>query len=189
MPPSASEKTPHLLDREPPPGYREEWTRRVATARLRQEGERQAVIAFRCGAEWFALPVVAFREIAPVKPIHSIPHRRNRVVEGVVNHHGELLLCIRLGVLLGVGEAGPQPEAARSWERLAIVGRERQRVAFRVDEVRAGLEYAPSELRPVPLTVALASAPCTLGLWLWEGRSVGMLYEPHFLEAIDRSLA
>ncbi len=187
MPLPPSQPAPALLDRQPPPGYREEWTRRIAAERPRSEQETQPVVAFRCGAEWFALPVTAFREIVPLRPVHSIPHRRNRVVEGVVNHHGELLLCIRLGVLLGVGEAEPAP--GLGWERLVVVGRERQRVAFRVDEVRAGLEYAPSELRPVPLTVALASAPCALGLWLWEGRSVGMLYEPHFLEAIDRSLA
>src|SRR5215208_1473024 len=66
-----------LLDRELPAGYAAEWMVYISQKRDRAKGaERQSAILFRLGAEWFALPTAAVDEVAELRGMHSLPHRR-----------------------------------------------------------------------------------------------------------------
>src|ERR1700754_1684934 len=47
-----------------------------------------SALVFRVADEWLALPTAALRHIEDLRPIHSLPHRRNRVVLGVVHVRG-----------------------------------------------------------------------------------------------------
>ena len=80
-----------LLDRELPAGYAGRMDRPF---RRTQEARRSRIlhsaIIFRIGAEWFALPTLALDEVAELRTIHSLPHRRSGVVLGLVNVRGEL---------------------------------------------------------------------------------------------------
>lgn len=107
-----------LLDRPLPPGYRDEWTQHFAGRDEKApEGEEiDSVLIFRIGEEWLGLPAAICREIAEPRPVHSLPHRRSEAVRGIVNVRGELLICISLPALLGIGGAS----ASRSAERIAI---------------------------------------------------------------------
>src|SRR5438445_8021579 len=64
---------------------------------------RTSAVIFRIHSEWLALPTEAFQEVAERRRIHSLPHRRNGVVLGLVNIRGELLICVDLGRVLGIG--------------------------------------------------------------------------------------
>ena len=182
-----------LLDRPPPDGYREEWTARVAAPRqLRLTGTR-SVIIFRVGQEWLALAACFFQEFSERRPVHTLPHRQGRVVKGLVNIRGELLICVSLGELLGIGAAPAptrmNPRGSKTSERLLVAANGNERLAFPADEVFGIERYHPDDLQPVPATVSLATARYSTGLLPWRNRNVGVLDHELICYTINRSLA
>lgn len=94
-----------LLDRPLWPEYLQERTRHYAEGRRPAAPVRLSMLVFRLGAEWLALPTVACEEIVERRFIHSLPHRRNGIVLGLVNVRGELVVCVSLARLLGQASA------------------------------------------------------------------------------------
>jgi chemotaxis-related protein WspD len=180
-----------LLEREPPSGYIADWTRHFAQRKQDKEHGTLSAVVFRLEGEWFALPTLAFDEVAEQRPIHSLPHRRNGIVLGLVNVRGELLICVSLGKMLGMrgmkGTAPPNP--LREGAQLLIMRNERGRMAFPVDEVQSIHRYHPRELRSVPATVLKAAAAYTTALLPWGDKLVGMLDDQLILRAFNGSVA
>lgn len=181
------EAAAELLERPLPPEYREEWAERLAQPALRRrvEGEESAVI-FRLGDEWLGLRTTLFLEVVGRRPVHTLPHREGGILEGVVNIRGELLVCISLARLFGIGGASPGVGGAR---RLLVVSNGGGRLVFPADEVYAGCRYVPGEVGAIPATLALAAAPFTMGMIVWNGRSVGLLDERALFKTIEEQLA
>lgn len=129
-------------------------------------------------------------EIAAVRPVHSLPHRRG-VVEGLTSIHGQLLVSVSLGGILGLGLSGaPDPRGVGSADgRFLVAEREDVRVVFRVDEVHGVHHFHPRELRELPATVARAAATYSTALLPWDGHSVGMLDDGLLFYTLKRSLA
>jgi chemotaxis-related protein WspD len=181
-----------LLDRPLPPGYREEWTRFFAGEELATagQGERETVLIFRIGEEWLALPVGVCVEIAEPRPVRSLPHRRSAAMRGIVNVRGELLVCLSLAELLGVGAAGSSRSEGRLavFRRLVVIGGEGGRVAFEADEVHGLHGYDPGELGPVPATIGRSAATAVTAMLRWSGRAVGCLDARTLLDLVDRSI-
>src|ERR1044072_880535 len=69
-----------LLDVEVSADYLAEQTRRYAQRKEVVRPGARSVVVFRLGSGWLALPTAIFTEIAPLRSIHSVPHRRERVV-------------------------------------------------------------------------------------------------------------
>lgn len=143
-----------------------------------------AVIVFRLGAEWLALPAILWREAGAPRAIHSLPHRRDQVVTGIVNIRGELLVCVSLGAALGA-EVRPSVAAPR----LAVVQRGSDRFVFPTDEIAGLHRYDPAEITPVPATLARAQAGCMRGMIAWADRAVGLLDEDRLFLLLNRSLS
>lgn len=180
-----------LLDREPPAGYLREWTERIAGERKAAESGTQSALVFRIGPEWLALPPAIFQEVAERCPAHTLPHRQDGVVKGVVNIRGELVVCVSLATVLGLaGEPAAMREPGRRMYGLALVAnRAGNRLAFPVDEVHGVLRYQPGELRPLPATLAESRVTYTLGLLPWGDRTVGCLDDELLFYTLNRSLA
>ena len=89
-----------LLDRPLVAEYRQERTEHFAVPAPRPASKRSSALLFRLGHEWLALPTQAFQEVAEHRPIHSLPHRRDGLVLGLLNVRGELLICISLARFL-----------------------------------------------------------------------------------------
>lgn len=180
----------HLLDGDVPSEYLADWTTHVARKRLIQDPGTHSVVIFRVGAEWLALATTVVKEVAGLRPIHSLPHRRNGAVLGVANVHGELLVCISLGHILGLG---PAPTATREGravqQRLLVIHHENSRAVIPVDEVRGTYRFHARELTEVPATVAKAAATYTKAMLSWQQSSVGLLDEHLLLGAMNRSQA
>src|SRR6185369_9775817 len=87
--PTYSAAAGRLFERELPADYRSQWTRHFAEEKQATERETHSVVIFRVGAEWLALPARVFLAVSELRPIHSLPHRRNRIVLGLVNVRGE----------------------------------------------------------------------------------------------------
>ena len=146
---------------------------------------------FRVGGEWLGVATSVVDEVADLRMIHSLPHRRSGVVLGLANVRGELLVCVSLAQLLGIEEAAPelQPRERRQALRRLLVVRERGlRLAFPVDEVHGTQRYADSELQPAPSTVARATAAYSRAVLPWEGHAVGLLDDELLFHSLNRNL-
>lgn len=169
-------------------------TRRMSAFGTAQAGDddgdtRHAALAFRVADEWLALPIGVLREIAGTRPIHSLPHRRNSAVRGVVNIRGTLRIAISIGALLGLdaGKAGSGSDDGR-FTRLLVAAHQGEPVVFPVDEVEGVLRFGASDWVPVPATVGRASAGLSRGVLAWRGKSVGLLDDDRLFDAVTRSM-
>jgi chemotaxis signal transduction protein len=114
--PVYSEASLQLLDRPLPAEYRREWTAHFSREKQLPLPARTSALLFRLAAEWLALPTYAFQEVAERRPIHSLPHRRQGPVLGLVNIRGELLICVALARLLGLERTPGPPKRGASVE-------------------------------------------------------------------------
>jgi chemotaxis-related protein WspD len=180
-----------LLDAEPPADYIASWTAQIRQEKRLTERAATSVLIFRIGMEWLALPAITLTEIASVRAIHSIPHRRNGTVLGLANIRGELLVCFSLRDILSVeaaaeGQAGTQRAQAA---RLLVIQRDGSRAVCPVDEIHGIERFFARDLEPVPATVARAAATYTRAVLSWQGRTVGLLDEELLFHVMNRSVA
>jgi chemotaxis-related protein WspD len=193
---SAAART--LLDVPAPAGARQIATEHFTRPAQAEPGyavsaQTQSAVVFRLRAEWYAIRTAVCLEIADVRPIHSLPHRRGGAVLGVANVRGGLLVCISLAVVLGVAT---QPEAVASQSRrhaavprLLVARGTAGAVVFPVDEVQGMERFGARDLRDIPATVAHAQATYTQALMTLGDRTVGLLDEQLLFHTVERALA
>lgn len=175
-----------LLDTEVSADYLATGARLYAQPKVERRAGGKSAVVFCVGGEWLALPAAVFQEIAPVRPVHSLPHRRDTLVSGIVNVRGELLICVSLAAALGLGISAETPSAAA---RHAVVGRGADRFVFLVTEVPGIHRYDEHEVGPVPATLAHSQAIHTRGMLQWRERPVGLLDEDLLFRSLNRGLA
>jgi chemotaxis-related protein WspD len=172
-----------LLDVEAPARYTQEWTQIVAADKPAAPIESFSVVIFRVGVEWLALPSAVFKEIADDRRVHSLPHRRNGALLGVVNIRGELLLCTSLKHILGASSAA----GAQKMPRMLVIQQNGERTVCPVDEVHGIERFPAEELKQVPATLAGAAVTFTKAVLFWRQRSVGVLDAERLFTALNRS--
>lgn len=180
-----------LLDTDLPADHLARWTRLVAQAKPLVEVDRQAVVVFRIGDEWLALPTLLFKEITHPGVIHAVPHRRNGVVLGLTNIRGELLACVSLREVLSLQAVkdGKRDQHHAAGGRFMVIQREGNRLVCPVDEVHGIARFHGRQQMPVPATLAKATATYTLALLPWEQKTVGLLDDQLLFYTLNRSLA
>jgi chemotaxis-related protein WspD len=180
-----------LFDRLVPEDYLREWTTHVAARKKVAEAGTKSLVIFRFATEWLALPTDTLQEVVDRCVVRTVPHHRGGILSGLANVRGELLLCVSLGILLGLEKADRvhRTEKRTSDGRLLICNRKGDRVAFRVDEVHGLHRYHPRELRDVPATLSKAAGAYIVGLLPWRDRTVGCLDEELLFYALNKGLA
>lgn len=180
-----------LLDRNLPPAYVDEWTHQYSQDRSVEEPSTESIVVFRIGGEWLGLPTSVFSEFADIRPIHSLPHRRNGVLLGLTNVRGELLVCVSLGKVLGIAdqEKAKKPRQRAVYSRLAVIHDKDSRVVFPVDEVDGVHDVHAGELTEVPATVAKATATYTRAMLPWKDKAIGCLDAQLLFYTLNRSFA
>jgi chemotaxis-related protein WspD len=168
-----------FLDAPSPPGYLDEWTRRLAAPADESQAELLGVLIFRLGEEWLGLRVGSMVEVTGPRRVHRVPHRGG-VLAGLVNVRGELHLCVHLDQVLQVRKEDSQDRSALLHPstfrgRLLMVRREAERWVFPVDEVDQVHRFATAELTRAPATVGRALARLTRGVFHWQGRAIGLI--------------
>lgn len=154
----------------------------------------RSLFVFRLGGEWLGLPAAIVDEVLEPRAIHSLPHRREGLVRGLVNVRGQLTVCVALESLLQIDAArtdaqrSPVNAASVLSRRLVVLSLHDQRLAFESDEVHGAHRYDPALVGEVPGTVALASAAFSTGVLAMETRSVGLLDDGLVVSAINRRL-
>ncbi|WP_175651214.1 chemotaxis protein CheW [Pseudomonas sp. Marseille-P9899] len=158
-------------------------------AHVREDSEEQvhagpSLLLFRLGEEWLALATRCLAEVSPMQPVHSLPHQRSRVLQGVANVRGALVPCLSLPDLLGLEVAPAAASSARVMPRMLIVSASGGAVVLPVDEVD-GIHALDQGLNGE----AVNENRFTRQVLQWRGRSVRILDEDHLLSAVDRSLS
>jgi len=200
--PVYSEAALALLDRPLPEDHLKEWTAHFAEAVSRPglpqhiavedskaggngSATEETLFLFRVAREWLALPPALFLEVLDMRPIHSLPHRRNGAVLGLVNVRGGLVIGISLATLLTLEPAVEGKKNSKP--RLLVISHGDHRFAFPADEVHGTHRFDPRTLKEVPATVSKATY--TRKILGWEGKSVACLDPALLIAAFNRSLA
>jgi chemotaxis-related protein WspD len=155
------------------------------------EADSHSVMIFRVGAEWMALPTHVCVEVASLRRVHSLPHRRSDTVLGLANVRGVLVVCVSLGAILHVtaDPADKQAEDRSLVQRLLVLRWPDGTAAVPVDEVHGVHRFREQDLKEVPATLAEAQSRYTKAVLCWGERSVGVLDEQLVGYTLTRSLA
>jgi chemotaxis-related protein WspD len=181
-----------LLDRELSEESLREFTANVAAKKKVVELGAKSVVVFRLETEWLALPTNVLVEIGDAVTIRRLPGHRGGILSGLVNVRGELLLCVALGVVLGLDKSAQAQETSKSTslERLMICKRGDARIAFQVSEVHGLHRYHPKDMRNAPATLARATGGIyMLGVLPWKDRMVGCLDDELLFYTFNKGLA
>lgn len=175
-----------LLEREVPADYLSEWSSTLATSAHQAPGNL-AVMIFRIGREWLALSATLLKEVTPLAPVHTIPHRSSQILRGLVNIRGELQLCASLGNLLDLDcTSSDEPTNHTIYQRMLVVEKEGNRWVFAVDEIEGVHRINRSELKNLPATLAHAKETYTQGIFHWQQRQVGYLDDELLFYILNR---
>ncbi|MFP4032463.1 MAG: chemotaxis protein CheW [Desulfococcaceae bacterium] len=161
-----------LLERDLPPGYQEEAAEALAAEKTEEPPGAESLVIFRIEREWLALPTALLAEVVDPERFHSLPHRKNPVLLGVVNVHGDIQLCVSLKALLDIEEA---PSARRdrrlpTHRRMMVIGEPGAQWVFPVDEILGIDRVRPQLYRRTPVTVAKAGSAYARALFTWPLR-------------------
>jgi len=180
-----------FLDRDLPQDHLDTWTHHFSQEKSVARQTPLSIVLFRLGVEWFGLPVTVFKEISELKPIHSIPHRQNHLVLGLINFRGELLICVSLSKMLGTENMAEVTPGAKqnAHAYLLIVSHGGHRSSFPVDEVGGIHHFNPREIKKVPATVANARKSYTTGVLEWRDHTVGCLDAELLFSVLGKGLS
>ncbi|WP_321800631.1 chemotaxis protein CheW [Caballeronia sp. J97] len=170
------------------------------------QADTLSCLVFRIGGEWLGLPTAVCAQVAQLRPVHSLPHRRHRVVLGVVNMRGRLIVCASLARLFGIEERAAKNASkhqaldARELARLLVIQRAQRRdhhvngdhedpIAFPVDAVDGVHRFTPAQLQPVPATLAQRLSSHAHAVASFKDATVGLLDADRLIESLNRSLA
>ncbi|PXX66181.1 chemotaxis-related protein WspD [Pseudomonas sp. LAMO17WK12:I10] len=148
----------------------------------------RSLLIFRLGEEWLGIATRCLVEVAPLQPIHSLPHQRSRALLGVANVRGALVACLSLVELLGLDTTSTVVSGARVIPRMLIIAAQGGPVVVPVDEVEGIHAIDERTLDAAAVSGQQASAKYTRGVLQWKGRSLRWLDEEQLLSAVTRSL-
>ena len=190
-----------LLERVAPFDYLNEWTAVLAETqeepsrafaeqvgfRIGRAVDTLSAIVFRLSNELFALPVRVLQEVTDPCVIHTLPHRSNDLLLGLVNIRGEILLCASLGHLLGL-ETATNPPSSRMSLRMLVVGQKDSKWVFPVNEVHRIHRFHLNELKAAPVVVSKANETYTQAVIDWQNEKVNYLDADFLLNTLDRRI-
>ncbi len=177
-----------LLNREPPPGYLEEWTELLARKTNAQDSQYVSLVIFRIEKEWLALPSKLFKEVVAPRAIHRIPHRTNDVLLGLANIHGQLHVCFSLKAFIGIPDSAERDGITGTSARMLVAQKDGECWVFPVDEIAGVCRCGANDARNVPVTVAKAAGTYTRGILLHDQKEVGLLDDELLIYALKRSM-
>ncbi|MDO4233986.1 chemotaxis protein CheW [Pseudomonas sp.] len=160
-----------------------------AAGELDNQVVTRSLLMFRLGEEWLGIATRCLVEVAPLQPIHSLPHQRSRALLGVANVRGALVACLSLVELLGLDSANTGATGVRIMPRMLIIAAQDGPVVVPVDEVDGIHAIDERTLSAASASGTQASARFTQGVLQWKGRSLRWLDEAQLLSAVTRSLA
>ncbi len=173
------------LDQPIPAGRREEWAASLAS--VPNDGQPKAtqrLFLFRIHEEWFGVdPAVLAMTIPYVRP-RQLPHQRGRVVEGMINADGRVILCLSMERFAGVvPKIGPD-----SSRRLLVFSWQKWLFAMAVSEILGVEDVASDDGTSLPESANEALRKCARSIVLHKGRAVTVLEASPFIDQLKEAL-
>lgn len=188
--PVYSQEGRKLFDREPVANYIQEWTDILTQEKDLEVVDTISVLVFRLGREWLSLKTSLFEQIVPSRSVHTIPHRSNAILLGLVNIRGELMLCASLAQVLNLETVDQRSleHLIRTAPRMIVAGAGDDRWVFHVDEVDRIYHFPVSQMEAVPVTVAKSALAYSQGIFRLNGKRVAFLDERLIFSELKRSI-
>ena len=207
-----------LLNRSVPADYRAQQTERVSQQQLtgqkpsQKPGQKQSqgqshtqnanaeqlsVLIFRLGQEWLALPAHLCQQILCPIPFHTLPHRSNPTLLGIINVRGQLLFKVSLFEVLGLSPSltpaahkPTQAKQSKRYPRMIVLEKPVENDyteiwAFDVDELDGVHSVRLSQLEPAA-GIASAEKTCVDYVFAWHQQRVSVLDENRLFSALRR---
>ncbi|MCP4104334.1 MAG: chemotaxis protein CheW [Desulfobacteraceae bacterium] len=188
----------NLLERELPEAYKNEWTDVMAAEKEVELFSTVSVVIFRIEEEWLAIRTQVFAEVIDPERLHShtLPHRNNPVLIGIINIRGEINLCVSLKELLGIerrpGMYAPEPDRKKNSRkvsnRMIVIDNNGEKWVFPVNGIHGIHRVHPSKFQNVPVTVVKAQSTFTKGIFKWEKKHVAFLDDDLLFFSLSRSV-
>jgi len=180
-----------LLNRDLPPDYRKEQSLLLAEERDQESSGANTAFIFRAGKDWLAIPVAVIREVTEMGPIHTIPHRSNNIVRGLVNIKGKLEICVSIGAVLEIDRCektnGKVHYVAPA--RLVVIEDQNRVIAFPVSEVKGIVRYQPDAVRHLPAGISGPKTIFSSGILLVDDKEICLLKFKKLFRALTRDLS
>ena len=175
-----------LLSRPAEESYLSEWKNNLSQQRKNTNISLKSALVFRMGDEWFALESKFVKEITHCDKHHSLPHRKNKVLRGLVNVHGELLLNVSLGYLFKINKSETQSKYTH--ERYIVINDNEESFAFPVTEVREIIHYNMEDVQATPSTIKKDTSCFINGIIRHESTDVGILNSDLVFSALHKNI-
>lgn len=180
-----------LLDRRYHSDYKNEWVEIYASEKEVQKSHDYSALIFRLGDEVLALSTRLFTEIIEMREIHSIPHHADRLLRGLVNIRGEMLICVSLGTLLGLGKSQKDYTTVteRSFKRLAIIkSDDAGAFVFPISDALGIYHFDSKEINQPPTTISKTATSYISGTISWKTYTVGCLDPDLLISVLSRNI-
>ncbi len=166
--------------------YRDAWASELARLVPPAPNADSAAMAFRVGREWLAAPLALAASVAPLAPVHRLPHRGRGALLGIVNVGGRLLPAVSLARLLDIDtDDVPPPPGRHAFPRLLVLAAGAHGFALPVDEVHGVLRHAGADMRPAPATVGHGPSPLLAGVIRDGALEAGLLDAARLRERLE----
>jgi chemotaxis-related protein WspD len=174
--PTYSEAAQRTMQLPVEPAYRAFWAGQLRQPQdVRAAGDATAMV-FRIGVEWLALPTSMVLVVAPLAPVHRLPHRNKPGLLGVANVGGRLAPAIALAPLLGIDERdAPVITGRHVFARLLVASVAGHSCALPVAELRGIVRYASALLAEPAATVERPRPQHLDGVLAHDAMQVGVL--------------
>jgi chemotaxis-related protein WspD len=195
----------NLLERSSPDNYQQEWTQFFAETTVDKKNklerlaiksdylvktENLTVAIFRLQREWLALPAQVLKETISPTLIHTIPHRSNEILKGLVNIRGELQLCISLSKLLHLETTQSLPDSLSpiNYARMIVIEKGSNTWVFPVDEFYGLYQFHHHDLKEPPNQTPSVINTYTKGFFYWESRSLSYIDDELLFMSLNRKV-
>ncbi|RDH81225.1 MAG: hypothetical protein DIZ80_14055 [endosymbiont of Galathealinum brachiosum] len=175
-----------LLSRPAEESYLSEWKNNLNQQRQNKNINLKSALVFRMGDEWFALASKFVKEITHCDKHHSLPHRKNQVLRGLVNVHGELLLNVSLGYLFKISKSENQSKYTH--ERYIVIDDNEELFAFPVTEAREIIHYNMQDVQATPSTINKDTSCFINGIIRHKDTDVGILNSDLVFSALHKNI-
>jgi purine-binding chemotaxis protein CheW len=142
-----------------------------------REARQLAVVSL--GGEYFGIDLAAVREFTPVTNLTPLPNCPEHMV-GIMNHRGHLLSVIDIRELLAMPAGAFTREA-----KVVVPCDDRLSVGLAIDEVHDVVSLTPSQISPLPSSVAPAVETYARGSAVCGNRPMTILKLAPILERLN----
>ncbi len=150
---------------------------------------RLGVLTFRIAGEALAIPAKSLRRITTHAPVVPIPHRQGKLLRGLCNVRGELVLCMDLASLLGLSEPASSPPRRTELERTVVLGPADAPWAFQADELHGVERIDPAAILTLVSHLSPALQASATGCFEHEARAFTLLDPERIMQAFAGGVA